>query len=251
MDILTIRAFRATDDPASCAEFLREHVRVLTDYGITHVNTNNADWITDPDVHVITVEHAELGMVGGARVHVRTSADNHLPIELAIGKLDPSIHELVRERAKDGVGELCGMWNAVRYHGKGMPTLFGLSAISLASQLGIKTLLGLAARYTLDHSLDFGFRPVLSIGDQGVFHAYPRRGFQGIVVGIDDLLTLEHAIAPLRERILSLRMAPDQKRVERTTRTDLFIHYRMRLDNGIHDLATYDSIREDRLRYIA
>ncbi len=251
MDILTIRAFRAVDDPATCAEFLREHVRVLTDYGITNVNTNNAEWITDPDVYVITVEHPEMGMVGGARVHIWSKATKLLPIEQAIGALDPGIHTVVAERSRDGVGELCGMWNARRYHGRGMPTLFGLSSISLANQLNITTLLGLAARYTLDHSLDFGFRLVEGIGDKGVFHAYPRHGFQGIVVSIDDLLTLKHAIGPLRERILSLRMAPVQKRVERTTRTELFIHYHLRVRGDMREISTYESIQEDRMRYIA
>ena len=67
---ITFKAFHAPDEPELCAEFLREHRRVLEDFGIANVTTNTADWTSDPDTYVIVAISEKQGMVGGIRVEV-------------------------------------------------------------------------------------------------------------------------------------------------------------------------------------
>ncbi|MEZ4738192.1 MAG: hypothetical protein R2818_02285 [Flavobacteriales bacterium] len=79
MEQLTFKAFRAISEPELCAEFLRQHRKVLEDFGIPNVTTNNDDWISDPDTYVIVAISDKEGMVGGIRVEIATD-DRECPL---------------------------------------------------------------------------------------------------------------------------------------------------------------------------
>jgi len=98
---ITLKAFRATDEPALCEEFIREHRRVLEDFGIANVTTNNDRWTRDPYCYVIVALHERLGMVGGIRLEI-AKEDVPLPMELALMKFDARIHEALEDLRQYG-----------------------------------------------------------------------------------------------------------------------------------------------------
>ena len=249
MDILNIRAFRAIDDPATCAEFLREHVRVLTDYGITNVNSSVPTWVSDPNVIVIVAESDVLGIVCGARIHLAYSKESVLPIESAIAQYDPRVSSVMDELKVDGVGEICGLWNANRFSGRGLPLVLGMAATSLSNQLGLGHMVGLVAKYTLKYALRLGYTIVEDVGTSGIFDAYPRTGFLGIVIGLHDVNVMAQARPGFRHRLLSLRLRPVQEAIEDTGAASFQVSYELELQHGKMDRGAYRAIESERLRH--
>ncbi|HRH39008.1 MAG TPA: hypothetical protein PK760_11710, partial [Flavobacteriales bacterium] len=86
MGTLTFKAFRATNEPELCAEFLRQHRKVLEDFGITNVTTNDDAWTKDPNTYVIVALADDASMVGGIRLEV-DKGTRDLPIQSALFKL--------------------------------------------------------------------------------------------------------------------------------------------------------------------
>jgi len=247
---ITIRAFRAIEDPESCSRFADEHLKVLTDVGISNVTKVASTWQEDPDVYVICAEHETLGMVGGVRLHVSRSPERPLPIEFSIGKMDAQVMAFIDEHSSRGVAEICGLWNAHRFANRGLPMLLGMAAVSLMNQLQVGCTVAVLARYTLRYALRLGMEVVDSVGEKGWF-VYPKPGFWGIVMHTADPYALDKARPDLRQRVLSLRIRPDQSVVEFTGVTYLDVHYQLELKRGVIDLHTYRSIRSDYLRYTA
>jgi hypothetical protein len=251
MDRITISAFRAVEDPERCGVFLREHQRVLEDFGITNVRSNNATWLNDPEVIVLVVEHETLGMVGGGRLHVSRSEQTRLPIEGAVAALDPRITPMLSDLAvRGGVAEICGLWNANRFSGRSMPHLLVMTGIAMAGQIGVGAVIGLAAKYTLRYTAKFGMHVFEQVGNNGWFN-YPKPGFYGIVTGVLDSFTLERARPDMRTRMLSLRLRPEQQAIEDTGTAVLDIQYHLRLKRSVISMEAYNSIQFDRLRYSA
>src|ERR1700726_3168565 len=107
-----LRAFRAIDDPKTCALFVKGHTHVLTSIGVTKVTSSKNEWTKNPDAFVMVVESLDGKKVyGGARVHV-AGGSQPLPIEQATGAMDDKIFDLVSNFARQGTGELCGLWNS-------------------------------------------------------------------------------------------------------------------------------------------
>src|SRR3954467_15450120 len=105
---ISIRAFRATDDPETCEKFIEGHRKVLEHHGIAKVTSSNEEWAESSSVFVVVVEDLERKkLYGGARVH---AADGRilLPIEEATKEFDERIMDYVRHYARNGTGELCG-----------------------------------------------------------------------------------------------------------------------------------------------
>ena len=250
MEHLTIRAFWAADEPGTCALFVREHARVLEDFGITNVPSNNSRWINSSSCAVIVAEHDSLGLVGGVRIETAWAPGETIPLIGSVGNLDPNVRKLVDQLAPDGLGELCGLWNANRFAGHGLPHVLGMVGISLANQIGVRSLTGLLAKYTLKYALRLGFRIFDEVGHSGIFD-YPRPGFLGIVCGTTDSIAMEHARRDHRERIISLRLRPEQQAEEDTGTSRLMINYHLHLRQEIIDMKAYLAVREDRLRYTA
>lgn len=114
-------AFKAIDNREYCERFLKGHVSVLEDYGITNISTNNNLWMEMKNVFVIVAFYGE-EIVGGIRVHVADGKEP-LPVEKAVGYIDCKVHQLINQYLETGTGELCGLWNAKSVAGYGVSLL--------------------------------------------------------------------------------------------------------------------------------
>ena len=243
---ITLKAFKAPEEPGLCAEFLAEHRKVLEDFGISHVTTNNEIWMHDPDCYVIVALHETLGMVGGIRLKL-DQPDSPLPMADAIRKLDPKIDTALAELQPYGNGEVCGLWNAHRYNGRGIPVLLSQAVTAIAVAAGARKMVCFVAHYTQKHPARNGFVVMDNIGDNGYFPDYPIPRIIAIAMMNPDTMLLEQANAAQRQLIYSLRLRPEQVRVETPGSVPLEINYQMRLNSNVHDLYAFQQIEAARL----
>lgn len=223
--MIKLRAFRAVNETESCLKYVEGHVRVLTDYGIVNVTSNNLAWIENPMVYGVIAENEEGEMVGGIKVQV-SDGIHPLPVEEAVGDIDPNVHRLVEHYAKDyGVGELCGLWNAKKVAGIGLSIILVRAGISIINQLNFKIMVGICAEYTLPMFTSVGFVVDNGLGDQGKF-IYPNENYIARVLGILNAETMETAHPCERDIILNLRNNPRQKRIE-TEKGELEVYYNL------------------------
>ncbi len=249
MERLLIWAFRAVDEPQLAAEYMLEHERVLTDIGVSASIANNQHWLKDPSVHLIAAIHPTLGMVAGIRVQP-SKLGQPLPMEESILPLDASIRDVLRFLGNGSTAEICGLWNAHRFAGRGVPLLLSMAAVSLTSQLNLRTMVCFVAHYTQRHARRVGFRALESVGNKGVF-TYPIPSIRSIAMVIPDTVTLASAEESMRQAILSLRVRPLQARLENPAGIDLDVKYLLQLDNAHVDMALYGRIQRDRHRFTA
>lgn len=240
METLTLKAFRAIDEPGLCAEFLRQHRKVLEDFGITNVTTNNEAWTQDPETFVIVAISDVEGMVGGIRIEVDHEA-RELPIRTALFGLDHRIDSELNQLRTSGNAEICGLWNANNYSSRGLPTLLAFAAVSLANQIGIRSLVCLVAHYTLRHALKAGFTIMESIGDGGTF-TYPIPSIKAIAMVIPDAIALSTAPLVHRQQLLSLRLRPSQERIDILNGKPVRLKYDLWLAGKVIDLAAYKEV---------
>lgn len=228
-----IRAFRAVDDPESSQRFIDGHRRVLEVHGVKKVTSANHAWALNPAVFVIIVESLDGKKVyGGARVHA-AGGTQPLPIEEATGFMDPKIHELVKELAVEGTGELCGLWNSIEVAGLGVGSFFATRAGAvITEQLGIKSLFALCAPYTVRWAERVGCRIISELGNQGTFY-YPKLDLLATAVLLEDTSTLEHARGSEQKKIVELRKKLQQVTTEVSPgrRIEVEVEYDLLLDN--------------------
>jgi hypothetical protein len=248
-DLVTIHAFRATDSPELCQDYIREHRKVLEDFGVLQVVGAEHDWVNDPDCIVIMATHRELGHVGGIRID-RASRTKPLPMERAIAVMDPTIHDSVSIYMENGYGEICGLWNANRFAGKGIPLLLSMAAVAVSQQVGVNALSCFVAHYTLRHALKVGFQIIENVGDGGAFN-YPVPRIKSFAMVIPDTILLESAPNAFRERILSLRCRPMQERIESPSGVAYPVRYILHVDATRKDLSVYGRIAVEYLRQCA
>ncbi len=247
MEKLMFRAFRAVDEPETCAEFMREHRRVLEDFGITNVTTNTESWTTDPHTYVIVALSDKLGMVGGIRVQIAQKGAP-LPMDLALRKMDPSITTCLDGLIGEGNAEVCGLWNANRFAARGLSSLLAFAAVSVANQLGVRSMVCLVAHYTLRHALKVGFTILEDLGDGGTF-TYPIPSIKAIAMVIPDVITLGTAHIMQRQQLFSLRLRPAQVRIENVSGVDLMVCYDLCLGTHLIDMTAYRNIWRERSQY--
>jgi hypothetical protein len=231
-----IRAFRAIDEPETCQKFVDGHTNVLISIGVKKVTSSKNDWTVNPAVFVIVVESIDGKHVfGGARVHVAGGTD-YLPIEQAITKLDPSIHKLIGQYARNGTGEICGLWNSKELAGFGLGTpVLIRSGIAISSQLGIKTLFALCAPYTVQPVVNCGMELVGNLGNNGTFY-YPKLDLVATAMVLNDVLTLSKANEEDRSQIFKLRAHPDGLQITLQRKKDITIDFTL----GIPHLDRWD-----------
>ena len=183
-------AFRAIDEPLLSQQYLEGHVKVLTDYGIENVTTNNSTWMKNPHVYCVVAQDVlSKEILGGVRIQL---ADGiyPLPVEGAIGKMDQSIFDKVEYYAKEGgIGESCGLWISKKVKNLGLSRYLMWSSISSANQLRFGTLLGICAGYTLKLFGQIGFVVDKSLGENGDF-PYPNEKYIAHVIGILNAITM-------------------------------------------------------------
>jgi len=226
--MFVFKAFRAIDEPELCATYTEGHVRVLKDYGITNITSNNNEWSKVDCVYCVVVynEHGE--MVGGIRMQ-KADGEHQLPVEKAIGYLDPQIHSIVESYIPEGVGELCALWNAKEVAGIGLSLLLTRAGISICSQVGISTMVGICADYTLNMFRRVGFVVDETLGNSGEF-VYPNENYIARVLGILNARNLETAYDEDRLRMLSLREMPNQVFIEPCNKGSLEISYQLTMN---------------------
>lgn len=197
--------YRAIENTDNCHKFKEGHEKVLSDYGITNITTNTFGWMSDPNVYVVmAVSSEDDEVVGGIRIHI-SSENTTLPVESAVGHMDPNIFNIVKNfRENGGVAELCALWNAKRVAGKGVSTLLTRASIAATKQLNFQTLMGICADYTMDMFNRVGFRVNPKLGNSGEFQ-YPNENYIARVLGIMNAITLDTAHPYDKERMISLR----------------------------------------------
>lgn len=227
-DRFIFRAFRAVDDRDSCERFLQGHVSVLADYGITNITTNNALWMQNPSIYVVVAESTDGSeILGGVRVHI---ADGKvpLPLELAIGKMDARVYDIINNYIDTGTGELCGLWNAKKVAGMGLSLLLIRAGISIVTQIELDSLFTICADYTMPMVRRVGFEVEDTIGRNGDF-IYPNSSYIARVLRKMNAISLDSAEIFDRERIFSLRKNPVQLFIEPGPKGELEIDYQLLL----------------------
>ena len=206
---IQIRAFRAISDPETCLKFIAGHRKVLSIYGIENITTNTDDWMFNPSIFVIVVETLDgEKLYGGARIQVADGI-HPLPIEEATGKMDPAIYEIVRQKARNGAGELSGLWNSREVAGFGIGSLFpSRVAVALASQIGINTMFSLCSPTTVRFKDWIGGALLTEVGNKGTFY-YPKIDLIATALYSDDLINLSAAHPREKEKIFYLRANPE------------------------------------------
>ncbi len=247
---ITLKAFQAPEEPELCTEFLQEHRKVLEDFGISHVSTNNEIWMHDPYTFVIVALHESLGMVGGIRLKL-DQPGSPLPMAEAIRKLDPKVDAVLEELQPKGNGEVCGLWNAHRYNGNGIPVLLSQAVTAIAVPAGAKTMVCFVAHYTQKHPARNGFVVLDKVGDHGSFPSYPIPRINAIAMVNPDTMLLAHANAEHRHLLYSLRLRPEQTRTEKPGGLLLEVNYQIRLLSNVQDLYAYQQIEADRTEAVA
>jgi hypothetical protein len=229
--VVRLRAFRAIDDPDSCQLFVEGHKRVLTSIGVEKVTSSNNEWTRNPAAFVFIVESLDKQHVyGGARIHVAGGSEP-LPIEQATGALDPSIYDLVWQYAQEGTGEGCGLWNSREIAGYGIGSIFlTRTGVAISTQIGLKSLFGLCAPYTVKMAQAVGYQIETSIGNNGTFY-YPKLDLLATTLILPDIATMETADEENKQAIISLRDNQQIVRIEELRKKKIEIHYDIAIPN--------------------
>ncbi len=208
---LRLRAFRAVDEPATCAEFLTGHRQALQAYRISELASANETWTENPYTFVLVAEDLDEGtMLGGIRLHL---ADGQflLPTEEAVGKLDPRLGEKIRADQPHRAGEICGTWRSPQAAIlRGLVPEMAVSVIAMTQPLGVRRVWGLAPTHTLHFWQRLGYRVDPTLGQDGGF-AYPDSRYVSSVVYLDTVRLSRTPLA-VRHRIADLQQRPIQQR---------------------------------------
>ena len=249
MEKITIRAFRPAVDRDNTIRYVAEHARVLEDIGVYQALKMNYEWCSDPDSVVVVAEHEQLGMVGGVRLQLsRPGAP--LPFENLLSPLDEDIKSTLSLLQPYGNAEICGLWNAHRFAGRGVPMLLTTAAVSMASQLGLRSIISISASYTIDYLIRCGFSCMKNLGSEGEF-AFPAPYIRSYAMINMDLITLEAAEPAQRHRLIGLRMHPTQHRAEVPKRIPLHVEYQLLVQEAPDEHLRYAMVHQDRLRLSA
>lgn len=221
-------AFRAVDEQELCDQYIDGHIKVLTDYGITNITSNNETWTKNKYIYCIGLK--EIGndsLLGGIRIQL-ADGKYPLPVEDAIGYLDNNIYKVVSYYANNGgVGELSGLWLDNRLKGLGFGHYLVRAAIASSSQLNFNTMIGICAGYSLKMFNDVGFVIDQSLGKGGDF-PYPNKNYIAHVVGILNAITLQSASKHDKDIMTSLRGNVIQFRNEIYSGKEVKIDYNLK-----------------------
>ena len=224
---VVIRAFKATEDPETCLKFIEGHKRLLElHFGIAKITSSETAWMHHDNTVVIVAESKDREKIyGGARVQV-ADGKLQLPIETAISKYDPRIHEL----AYNGTSEICGLWNSIEVAGFGIGSIFmARVGVVVAMQLNVEKIFFLCAPVTVRIGKRIGGLIETSLGDKGNFF-YPKDDFVATAMVINDSKTLVNADEKERKKIFELFENPEQSRITETgPKGELLVDYLLKV----------------------
>ena len=165
-------------------------------------------------------------MIGGARIHIANEHER-LPIEAAVYHMDPKIVDLIKKYSiQGGVGEVCGLWNSLKYKRFGLGKKLARSAIAVVNQINITSLMAIVGRATLQTCRNIGFVESKILGNNGTF-PYPKEDLYAWALGYLNAKTLETAISKDKKIIQELRETPCQIKKEQAGRLKLIIDYQL------------------------
>jgi hypothetical protein len=228
---VSIKAFRAIDEPELCDRFIEGHARVLTSVGVTQVSSSTHDWKYNPAAYVILCESQDGEKVyGGARVHALGGTQD-LPMEEATIDMDPSVAKHVLQTAPKGTGELCGLWNSIEVAGLGIGAVYIIrSSIAILDQLQLGTLWALCSPFSARIARNYSFLKYPHVGNEGTFY-YPKIDLLATVCMVENSLELKDGDPKEVKRIFELREQPNQKVDEENRGRLINIDYRLKVDN--------------------
>lgn len=223
-----IWAYRAVDEKELCKKYIEGHVKVLLDYGIQSITSNNSFWIENPFMYCLVAEDSRTKeLLGGIRIQIADGV-SPLPVEKAVGYMDTRIYDVVKSFAfAGGVGELNGLWVSNKLKGVGMGPYLVRAAIASSIQLDFVTMIGICGENTLTMFKNVGFLIDHSLGQNGGF-PYPTNDLTAHVVGILNAVSLETASEYDKQIMHDLRNKPICERLE--------------INNGIYSKINYNLI---------
>lgn len=246
MHKISIRAFHAVQDRESSKRYLAEHAQVLKDIGVTSVIKPDETWMDDPDIVCVVAEHAELGMVAGIRLQ-RSKLGQSLPMERSLRELDPKVTPAMDVLRPQGNAELGALWNAHRFAGHGVPFLLISAAVSIANQIGLRSIVCLVAEYVSPYCAMNGFQKIAELGEKGEY-VFPIPTIRSHAMVLPDVNCLDNAQDHERHRAFSLRLRPEQRRTEVPKQTLLVVTYDLLLDKSNQ---RYKDILLEKMRFAA
>jgi hypothetical protein len=204
---LVARVVSAAAAVAECRRNAAACLPVLRCYAIENVASAQQEWWADPDTYALLLADRDTGEpVGGVRLQ-RWGGRLPLPIETAVGLIDPRVHAWVAGFAPLGVGEICGLWRAPRLRGFGLGARLTCMAIALATLARTRTLVGLSDPRGLAVNAPLGLAVDPRLASNGRF-GYPRPGLVAHVLRSHDAFRLPNAQPAARAAILDYRYRP-------------------------------------------
>lgn len=224
-----IRVFSAPQDIETCQKYIQSHRAVLESYGVTKVTSTFSDWVNDPNTYVIVIESMEGDRIlGGGRVQIK-STDRPMPMEGAIGRIDPRIYTYLEQFEGKRIAEFCGLFNSREVAGYGFGSIFlGRVGVAVSHLLELDHLLALCSPATLRNCLRVGFEVIYALGNKGTFY-YPKEDLIATALIIQNMAELPTADQEDRERIFALRSNPLNTSIEKGPKGEMEIFYNLQV----------------------
>ena len=226
MEQITIRAFRAVDEPELCRQYAEEHAKVLSDIGVDQVVKQDESWMHAAGTIVIAAFHDEHGMVAGVRVQKRDSGP--FPMEGYLSALEDNFTGFLFPMDANPA-EMCGLWNAHRFAGRGIPPLLLTAAVSISAREGLKALVCFAADYMKPKCEELGFVTIDHFGDNGSYQ-FPLPGIRSYIMLQSNIIALSGIPNTKRKEILGLRLNPSSSIEKETKLGRLAVKFDLVLD---------------------
>ncbi len=152
-----IRLTSARRDPATARRFLARQSEIYAGFGVTSIPACSSGTHHDPATLMIVCESASGELLGGIRIHRRTT-ENRLPVEHSIADRFPALPGRVDGMITEGVAELSGLWVAPERRRTGLSVALIARAIETATMLGITRICAFAHQYSAPIFRSAGFR---------------------------------------------------------------------------------------------
>jgi hypothetical protein len=204
---LTVTAHSAPESVGNCRKNAEAHAQVLRMYDIGNITSAKQGWWENDLTSVLLLEDAETRDPLGAVRLQRWGNGALLPIEHAMASVDTRVHDWVAGFSDEGVAELCGLWCSPRLKGYALGAVLTRMGLSVATQVGTRTVLGLCDTRAVATNEKLGFERDVELASAGSFE-YPRPGLNAHVLRVSDSVRLDAAAADERLAIEEYREEP-------------------------------------------
>jgi Leucine Rich Repeat (LRR) protein len=230
---ITLRLFKAIDDPDSCNRYIAGHRAVLERIGITKLLNSQNDWVSNPNIYVIIAEDENDGKVfGGVRIEKATN-EYKLPVESALSEIDPKVADIINAHLLEGTGEMHGLWNSRDVAGMGLGAMFlPRAAVAVSTDIGLKSLFALGAPYTKPRLEKLGYEMETSLGNSGEFF-FGKSDLIATIMILRDVAILSKAEKEEFDAIMDLRANPICDVREKYRDREIHFRYHLSLSTAV------------------